>query len=152
MSKKNRKGFTLIELMVVIVIIGILAALAIPKFTNASSKAKWSEVPSVLAGYDNAQLARCAETGQLGTLGVLVFDQPTNSKWFTYGVGSETYSYQAVVQANIGPIGGIESSDGVETTWGGTADGCTDSPTHQAAGSGTATTDRINMMMGNFLN
>ena len=44
----NRKGFTLIELMIVVVIIGILAALAVPRFTGASGKAKKAEAKTIL--------------------------------------------------------------------------------------------------------
>lgn len=44
----QRRGFTLVELMVVIVIIGILASLAIPKFVLASSKSKATEFRMIL--------------------------------------------------------------------------------------------------------
>jgi prepilin-type N-terminal cleavage/methylation domain-containing protein len=44
----NQKGFTLIELMIVVVIIGILAALAIPRFMKATTKSKQSEAKQVL--------------------------------------------------------------------------------------------------------
>lgn len=58
----NRKGFTLVELMVVIVIIGVLAAVAIPKFTAATNKAKASEFPTVLSQIVTAQEAALAES------------------------------------------------------------------------------------------
>lgn len=40
--KGNKKGFTLVELVVVIAILGILAAIAVPKLTTTRDKAKWS--------------------------------------------------------------------------------------------------------------
>ena len=46
--QRGQKGFTLIELMIVVVIIGILAALAIPRFMRATTKSKQSEAKQIL--------------------------------------------------------------------------------------------------------
>jgi type II secretion system protein G len=48
MKSRKTKGFTLVEILIVVVILGILAAIVIPQFTNASTEAKESSLVSNL--------------------------------------------------------------------------------------------------------
>jgi len=52
--KNNKKGFTLIELMIVVAIIGILAAIAIPKFADLINKAKEGSTKGALSSVRSA--------------------------------------------------------------------------------------------------
>jgi type IV pilus assembly protein PilA len=54
---RNNKGFSLVELMIVVAIIGILAAIAIPNFIAMQLKAKRAEVPGNVDGIKTSELA-----------------------------------------------------------------------------------------------
>ena len=66
LNRKAQKGFTLIELMIVVAIIGILAAIAIPNFLRFQLKSKSSE------GKVNIAAIRTAEESYLAEFGVYV--------------------------------------------------------------------------------
>jgi len=62
LRKKNQKGFTLIELMIVIAIIGILAAIAIPNFLSYRTKGQNSAAIAEAKNFYQTSLAYFADT------------------------------------------------------------------------------------------
>ena len=90
---RNQRGFTLVELMIVVVIIGILASLAIPRFMGATDKAKLAEFKPILKqavilynAYYQENGTYITPSGGIGENGNpdIGFDLPSGKSRFTY--------------------------------------------------------------------
>ena len=112
---QNQKGFTLIELMIVIAIIGILAALALPAYQNYVAKSQVTEAFSLADGQKPYVVAANAETGNC----------PTNGKAGIAAAASITGDYVDMV------------------TVGGEGDNCTVQAQFKAASPDTNINDNI---------
>lgn len=104
---KKAQGFTLIELMIVVAIIGILAAIALPAYQTYTSKAKFSEVTIGTSGIKTA-VEICAQ--DLGTVTGCT-DAASGNGW----------SISAVAAA--GSIASITTTNGVITATAATGNG-----------------------------
>ncbi|SMP48858.1 competence type IV pilus major pilin ComGC [Anoxynatronum buryatiense] len=74
---KNRKGFTLIELIVVIAILGILALIAIPRFTGTLNNARASADDATFRVIQSAVSLYVAENGPVAADGTDLFSALT---------------------------------------------------------------------------
>ena len=93
MPAKTQKGFTLIELVMVIVIIGILAAVAIPQFVNLSSQAQDATARGTLGTLRSANAIVFSNRLINGTLGAFTMGDivaGANLQGVTYAMGPLT--------------------------------------------------------------
>ena len=102
----NSKGFTLIELMIVVAIIGILAAIAIPNFLKYQCKAKQSEAKTNLGSLRVAQEAYFAEYDKYKQATTGIGFTIKGTQRYTYAVtGTSTNGFTATASAPSGSVG-----------------------------------------------
>ena len=100
--KRMQKGFTLIELMIVVAIIGILAAVAIPQYQDYTVKAKLSKSATYVAPFKTAVALYVQENGNLtGITGNATL------MWTSLGMATPTFTPEVSAVTMGTPDGAI---------------------------------------------
>lgn len=115
----KKQGFTLIELMVVIVIMGILAAVAVPKLFGMIAKSKASEVGPAAGTYIKLQDAYVSEANKFGSWYLIGYIAP-GAKNASESGESTSFKYYAGTNPSIATDAGVALTDFTSATavWG----------------------------------
>ena len=111
---KRQTGFTLIELMIVVAIIGILAAIAIPNFMQYQAKSKQSEAKTNLGGIYTSEVAYFGENNAFSNsftaIGFQVASTGTQRYTFTLGGTALTSANAVAAGCTTFPNAGVGTS------------------------------------------
>jgi type IV pilus assembly protein PilA len=80
-------GFTIVELLVVIIIVGLLSALALPSYLSQAAKARGSEAKSNLGALNRSQQSYRWETNKFAS-SILLLDVKLSGKFYNYNIVS----------------------------------------------------------------
>ncbi len=123
MFHKDRQGFTLVELMIVVAIIGILAAIAIPNFLKYQAKAKQGEAKVNLKGIYTAELSYLAESDVYASFTAVGYNLAAANPRYTYDIGVGDTVGNATASTCVGATAALSSTPDFTATGCGNIDG-----------------------------
>jgi len=100
---RSKKGFTLIELMIVVAIIGILAAIAIPNFLKFQAKSKQSEAKSNLGAIFTGQVSYYGENNAYSNFTAINWS-PSGTPRYRYTLNGAGAVDNVLIIGNTGTI------------------------------------------------